>query len=85
MATAPKYATWVLAVLLSAVFAPARAEDNLANVAPAEIVRQAVNNEISSNQNAGMHFRFKDQKRTPLQLKVREPTRRRRFGARSIR
>lgn len=65
MATAPKYATWVLAVLFSAVYASARAEDNLANVAPAEIVRQAVNNEISSNQNAGMHFRFKDQKRTP--------------------
>lgn len=35
------------------------------NAALAQIVRRAVHNEIASNQGAGIHFRFKDEKRTP--------------------
>jgi hypothetical protein len=42
----------------------ALAEDT-GNAALADIVRRAVHNEVTSNQGSGMHFRFKDEKRTP--------------------
>jgi hypothetical protein len=65
MRPAPQYVSYVLVALLSGICLPcALAEDPL-TVAPAEIVRRAVHNEVSSNQDSGMHFRFKDEKRTP--------------------
>jgi len=65
MRPAPQYASCILAVLLSGVGLPAAFAEDRGNLAPAEIVRQAVHNEVASNQSLGMHFRFKDEKRTP--------------------
>ena len=56
---------YVLAALLSGICPPSGLAEDPANVAPADIVRRAVHNEIASNQSSGMHFRFKDEKRTP--------------------
>lgn len=55
-----------LAALLAITFcaASAVAEDET-NLPPAEIVRRAVHNEIASNSGAGLHFMFKDEKKTP--------------------
>ena len=65
MRHAARYVGYVLAALLSAVCLPSGFAEDPANVAPAEIVRRAVHNEIASNQSSGRHFRFKDEKRTP--------------------
>jgi len=65
MRHAARYVGYVLAALLSGICLPSGFAEDTANVAPAEIVRRAVHNEIASNQSAGMHFRFKDEKRTP--------------------
>jgi hypothetical protein len=66
MRAAPQSAVYLLAALFAGVCAPSGlAEENSSNTSPAEIVRRAVHNEIATNQNAGMHFRFKDDKRTP--------------------
>lgn len=61
-----KYALCLLSTLLALMFGASRAlsaED--ANLAPADLVRRAVHNEIASNQRTGSHFMFKDEKRTP--------------------
>jgi hypothetical protein len=65
MRHAARYVGYVLAALLSGICLPSGFAEDPANVAPAEIVRRAVHNEIASNQSSGMHFRFKDEKRTP--------------------
>jgi len=65
MRPAPRYPSCILAVLLSGVGLSTAFAEDTGNLAPAEIVRQAVHNEVSSNQDSGMHFRFKDEKRTP--------------------
>lgn len=65
MRPAPQYASCILAVLLSGVGLPTAFAEDRGNLAPAEIVRRAVHNEVASNQSLGMHFRFKDEKRTP--------------------
>jgi hypothetical protein len=65
MRPAPRSAFCILAVLLSGVGLSSAFAEDPGNLAPAEIVRQAVHNEVSSNQDSGMHFRFKDEKRTP--------------------
>jgi hypothetical protein len=65
MRHAARYVGYVLAALLSAICLPSGLAEDPANVAPADIVRRAVHNEIASNQRSGMHFRFKDEKRTP--------------------
>ena len=65
MRPAPQYASCILALLLSGVGLPTVFAEDRGNLAPAEIVRQAVHNEVASNQSSGMHFRFKDEKRTP--------------------
>ena len=65
MRPAPQYASCILAVLLSGIGLPSVFAQDRGNLAPAEIVRRAVNNEVASNQSSGMHFRFKDEKRTP--------------------
>lgn len=65
MRLATQYASCLLAVLLSCICLPTAIAEEPGNVAPAEMVRQAVHNEVVSNQSSGMHFRFKDEKRTP--------------------
>ena len=66
MRVAPQFAVYVLAALFASTCTPSGlAEGNSSNTSPAEIVRRAVHNEIATNQNAGMHFRFKNDKRTP--------------------
>src|SRR5689334_21728282 len=40
------------------------AKQSAESVSPVELVRQAVNNEVSSNQNSGPHFMFKDTRKT---------------------
>ena len=64
MRPATQYASCIL-VVLSGICLPAAMAEEPGNIAPAEIVRQAVRNEVASNQSSGMHFRFKDEKRTP--------------------
>src|SRR3954469_1623384 len=65
MRSGPRSVAYLLAALLSGIgLSTAPAEDH-DNAALAEIVRRAVHNEVASNQSSGMHFRFKDEKRTP--------------------
>ncbi len=42
----------------------AKAKNDLRNLSPAELVRQAIKNEIAANADSGRHFMFKDQKKT---------------------
>jgi len=42
----------------------AAAQNNAPQLAPVELVRQAINNEIASNSSSGRHFMFKDTKKT---------------------
>jgi hypothetical protein len=65
MRHAGRYLGYVVAALVAGICLPSGLAEDPANVAPADIVRRAVHNEIASNQNSGMHFRFKDEKRTP--------------------
>lgn len=65
MRPGPRFVAYVLAGLLSGTFLPSALADDPGNASLAEIVRRAVDNEITSNQSSGMHFRFKDEKRTP--------------------
>jgi hypothetical protein len=66
MRAAPQYAFCLLAALFSGNSAPrALAADDSAKLLPVEIVRRAVHNEISCNQEPGLHFMFKDEKKTP--------------------
>jgi len=66
MRAAPQFAIYLIAALFACACAPSGlAGENLPNISPAEIVRRAVHNEIATNQNAGMHFRFKDDRRMP--------------------
>jgi hypothetical protein len=65
MRSRPRYVAYALAALLSGIcLSNALAEDH-GNAGLAEVVRRAVHNEVASNQSSGMHFRFKDEKRTP--------------------
>ena len=65
MRSAPRYVACVLAALLSAICLPSGFAQDHGNGALAEVVRRAVHNEVASNQTSGLHFRFKDEKRTP--------------------
>ena len=65
MRVVPQYAAFVLAALLSGICLPIAGAEDSVNIAPAEIVRRAVHNEVACNQSGGMHFRFKDEKRMP--------------------
>jgi len=42
----------------------AAAQNNAPQLAPVELVRQAINNEVASNSSSGRHFMFKDTKKT---------------------
>lgn len=42
----------------------AAAQNNASQLSPIELVRQAVDNEVSSNSSSGRHFMFKDTKKT---------------------
>jgi hypothetical protein len=64
MRTASKFARRVFSAFLPAVLAlPLAVAEN--PVSPVELVRRAVQNEISSDQKSGRYFMFKDEKRTP--------------------
>jgi hypothetical protein len=65
MRHAGRYLGCVIAALLYGICLPSGLAEDPGDVASADIVRRAVHNEIASNQNSGMHFRFKDEKRTP--------------------
>ena len=66
MCAAPRYAMCLVAALFCGLCSPrALAADPSAKLPPAEIVRRAVHNEISCNQGPGLHFMFKDEKKTP--------------------
>ena len=66
MRAAPQYAVCLVIALFFGVCAPrALAADDTAKLPPAEVVRRAVHNEISCNQGPGLHFMFKDEKKTP--------------------
>jgi hypothetical protein len=56
---------YVLASLFCGICLPNALAEDPGNTSLAEIVRRAVHNEVASNQSSGMHFRFKDEKRTP--------------------
>jgi hypothetical protein len=43
---------------------PAASQNSAPQLAPVELVRQAVNNEVASNTSSGLHFMFKDTKKT---------------------
>lgn len=65
MRAKPPYIAYVLIFTFAALSGtPLLAEAN-ENIAPVEIVRRAVRNEVTSNQASGAHFSFKDEKRTP--------------------
>ncbi len=51
-------------VLLAAVLTPGASAQS-SDLAANELVRRAVQNEITANQGAGLHFSFKDEKKTP--------------------
>jgi hypothetical protein len=65
MRSGPRYIAYFLATLLSGIYLTNALAEDLGNAALAEIVRRAVYNEVASNQSSGIHFRFKDEKRTP--------------------
>ncbi|MBO0911960.1 MAG: hypothetical protein J2P13_09220 [Acidobacteria bacterium] len=59
-----------LACLVASLVAPGFAAEKT-NPDPEELVRRAVNNEISSDRDGGLHFMFKDLKRTPEQSQTK--------------
>jgi hypothetical protein len=65
MRSGPRCIAYFLAALLSGIYLTNALAEDLGNAALAEIVRRAVYNEVASNQSSGIHFRFKDEKRTP--------------------
>lgn len=65
MRSGPRYFAYVLTALLPGICLSNALAEGPGNAALAEIVRRAVHNEVASNQSSGMHFRFKDEKRTP--------------------
>jgi hypothetical protein len=65
MRSGPRYIAYFLATLLSGIYLTNALAEDIGNAALAEIVRRAVYNEVASNQSSGIHFRFKDEKRTP--------------------
>jgi hypothetical protein len=71
MRDAALYVGYLLAALLCGISLPNALAEDPGNVALAQIVRRAVVNEIASNQSSGMHFRFKDEKRTPQLSQVK--------------
>src|SRR5947209_12237965 len=65
MRPGPRSVAYVLAALFCGICLPNALAEDPGNTSLAEIVRRAVHNEVASNQSSGMHFRFKDEKRTP--------------------
>ncbi len=55
----------LVALFLATVAVVGAPSTNQSNQAPAELVRRAVHNEIASNQNSGVHYMFKDERKTP--------------------
>jgi hypothetical protein len=65
MRAAPQYALCLVAALFCVTCAPrALAAGDSAKLPLAEVVRRAVHHEISCNQGPGLHFMFKDEKKT---------------------
>jgi hypothetical protein len=65
MRSGARYVACVVAALVSGICLSNAVAEDPGNAALAEIVRRAVHNEVASNQSSGMHFRFKDETRTP--------------------
>lgn len=65
MRVKPSYIAYVLTFTFSALSGTSVLAEANPNIAPVEIVRRAVRNEVTSNQTSGAHFSFKDEKRTP--------------------
>jgi hypothetical protein len=65
MRVTPQFAACIVAAVFVICTALSAAAEDSSNISPAEIVRRAVHNEVACNQSGGMHFRFKDDKRTP--------------------
>lgn len=65
MRSGRRYVAYVLAAVLSGIGLSNAVAEDTGNTSLAEIVRRAVHNEVASNQSSAMHFRFKDEKRTP--------------------
>src|SRR5690242_11376910 len=59
------FGSWLCAWALITILSPAAAaKAEIGSISPQQLVREAVQNEISSNGDAGPHFMFRDQKRT---------------------
>lgn len=65
MRSSPRFLTCVLAALLGGMCPSNSLAEDPANAQLAEMVRRAVHNEVASDQGSGVHFRFKDENRTP--------------------
>jgi hypothetical protein len=65
MRSGPRYVAYAVAALLYGIYPWNALAEDAGNTALAAIVRRAVDNEVASNQNSGMHFRFRNEKRTP--------------------
>ena len=65
MRAKPPYIAYVLIFTFAALSGTSVLAEANPNIAPVEIVRRAVRNEVTSNQASGAHFSFKDEKRTP--------------------
>jgi hypothetical protein len=61
----PSYIAYLLLLTISSLAGSLALPEETGNIAPVEIVRRAVRNEIASNQASGAHFTFKDEKHTP--------------------
>jgi hypothetical protein len=58
----------IITLVVAALYVPgasATDESDESHLPPAELVRRAVHNEIASNQAGGLHFSFRDDKKTP--------------------
>lgn len=60
----PVACSLALVALVLPVCSLAKVKNDARNLSPAELVRQAINNEVAANSESGRHFMFKDQKQT---------------------
>jgi hypothetical protein len=77
MKSNPARSFWISFAAFMVLGPIAAARDQSPEVPPAELVRKAVQNEIAANSDSGMHFMFRDQRKTPhtMQTKLMVETR----------
>src|SRR5947209_11370476 len=61
----PRLWFWLAVALVATNSVTAKSNDASASGNPAELVSRAVQNEIAANGPSGMHFMFRNQRRTP--------------------